>query len=451
MDSSSLISQEASVDSLSRQIRWLRLLTYIIAVGTGVMHVTHYPNLFYVKDILKADPGEYTFFNSMASIAWTVKPILAYCEDMVAPFHYRVKSWVGLAASMVCLLSIGVSLSHPTLGMFTVIYGAVNSSAVLMDILAQSLTVTILDLHRSLGETKAMQEDLSPSDIKKAGQAEIAEGKKLYGNYVMARFIIRASSTFIGGLLAKTIRMQSFFIGIAAVQLPVLFFVFFIFKEQRRDYVISPNFHLINNILSFWRSITAKPILFPLLLGLVILLCPDVKDAGTYILTDILHWSSAQVSGAGMCASIIYFIFMLYTINKAKSLGFMLQLFIGATASTINSMMMFRFIFLEGLDFTAMFGLTLVAAFTYNLTTDMVLIPIVARYSTLCPKGIEGFGVTSIAAIVNSSNTISGLFGAKLLSIYKVSKSNYDNLYIPVTMSCAQALLGMLLTPLLGK
>ena len=420
-------------------------------MGTGVLQLAHYPNLYYVKDNLGAEPPQYTFFKSMGTIAWTIKPIMAYCEDMLAPFGYRVKSWVTIGSFMVISTSLTVYFTTPGLTQFTAQYALMNFFAVVMDIIAQSLAVTTLALHRKIGETRARIEGKSDEEIKADGEAEVLEGKKLYGNYVIYRFFSRAASIFIGGVIGSSLSIQIIFLMIGLVQLPILIYTLCIFSEERKGYVLSPDFHLVNNMLSFSKSIFCKQIALPLILGLVILLSPDVKDAGTYILTDILHWSSIKLSFAGIIGSVLYYIIMHYTVNKAKSLGLMLQLFIAASASTFNSLMMFRFIFLEAMNFPLMFFLTVMAAFSNYLTSDMVLIPIVARYSSACPKGIEGFGVTSIAAIVNTADTLSGLWGAKLLSLNHVVKASYDDLYIPVTISCSHALFGMFLTPIIGK
>ena len=103
----------------------------MIAFSVGMVAITVYPNLHYVKDILHATPDQNSTFKSLGSIAWSIKPIIGYLEDQVNPFYFRIKSWLALG----CMMSIGmcsyIFVSSPSIGLFTVMFGIVNLAAVM--------------------------------------------------------------------------------------------------------------------------------------------------------------------------------------------------------------------------------------------------------------------------------------------------------------------------------
>jgi len=444
-------AQKLSVRDLEKRILELTSLTYIIAFATGIVTSTVYPNLYYIKDKLHLGSVEYINFRSLGGIAWSIKPIIGYIEDVLAPFHYRIKFWILLASVLSATTSITIFFMHPNIFTFTVMFAIVNTAAVMHDVIAQGLTVIILNLHKTLAETQARVDDKNTTEVLLEGEKGTSEGKKAYGNYVMTRFIIRTTSTFLGGILAKILPVQYFFGAIGAVQILIIFYVLIFIREERRPDIISKDFSFVNNIKSFWQAISGKDTLLPIVLMILITACPDIKDSGTYILSDLMKWSPLTLSSSTMVAGVFYYIFMLYAINHAKNLQFPVQIFIASTANALGNLLFFRFIFYEEFADWSMYILTILTSFCTNLTVDFILIPIVARFSARCPKGIEAFGVTTIAALLNFSGTLSGIFGSFLLKVFSVTQDNYDNLYLPVTVVFGLGILVLTITPLFGK
>lgn len=376
-------------------------------------------------------------------------------EDVLAPFHYRLKAWVIIASLFSTATSATIYLLQPELNKFAILYSVINFAAVMHDVIAQGLTVIILNLHKSLAESKARISDSSTQEILLEGEKGTTQGKKAYGNYVMLRFILRTSSTFLGGLLSEKIHMKYFYAIIGILQILIVFYTLIFVYEERRPSVVSAEFSFTRNISSFWNAIVGKDTMMPIILMIMICIGPNIQDPGTFILNDAedltKRWSLIDFSLNAMIAGVFYFIFMMFAINKAKNLSFSTQILVASVANNIQNFLVFRFVFFDELGFFEMFGLTALIAIASSMTNDILLIPIVARFSLKCPAGIESFGITTIAALLNFSAAAAGVIGGKILSTFHVEKGHYENYYIPITIAFGYGLFTLILTPFLGQ
>lgn len=445
-------SVKDSPELLRKKIRSYTMITYAIAISTGILQIALYPNLFYVKTELEREPHEYARFRSIASVAWSIKPVLAYFEDSISPFYSRVKYWMVIG----CLMNIGgcimVVLLKPGYWPFTFIYMLCNFANVIHDVLAQGMSVILLNLYRQSAEAEARYErQLGTQEVKLEGEKGTEEGKKVYARYHLTRFILRTVATFVGGLIAQDFPIRIVFFIIAAVQGLVLFYALFIFWEERSKTIFSNHRNLIHDIVKFFNAIKGKDTLFPLIVMILLRINPDCSDAGTYILTDIMEWKSSDLSAMTLAAGILYYIVMITLINKAKGLGVKTQVAVAGIAACIYNYTNFRYIYYQELGYWSMMGLSIISTIIQNISGDFILFAIVGRFSLKCPKGLEGFGVTAIAAISNFGANAAGLGGAQLLDEYDVNHLDYTNFISPLMVSYVFSGATMLLTPILGR
>lgn len=445
-------SVRESPEILRKKIRSYTLITYAIAISTGILQISLYPNLFYVKRELDREPQEYARFRSLSAIAWSIKPVLAYFEDSISPFYSRVKYWMVIG----CLLNIGGSLAiillKPDYWPFTFLFMICNFANVMHDVLAQGMSVILLNLYRQLAEAEARYErQLGTQEVLLAGEKGTEEGKKVYANYHLSRFILRTVATFIGGIAATRFPIQLVFFIIMAVQSLVLIYSLFFFWEERSKTIFNYSRNLFGDIGKFYRAIKGKDTLCPLIVMILLRVCPDCSDAGTYILNDIMEWTSFDLSLMTLVAGILYYIVMITLINKAKSLGVKVQIAIAGITACLYNFSNFRFLYYHDMTYASMFGLSLLSAIVQSISGDFILFAIVGRFSLKCPKGLESFGVTAIAAISNFGANFAGLSGAQILEEYHVQHLDYSNLLKPFMISFGFSALTMLVTPILGR
>lgn len=441
-----------SPEILRKKIRSYTLITYAVAISTGILQIALYPNLFYVKGELEREPHEYARFRSISAIAWSIKPVLAYFEDSISPFYSRVKYWMVIG----CLMNIGGSILivmlKPGYWPFTFLFMLCNFANVIHDVLAQGMSVILLNLYRQLAEAEARYErHLGTQEVILEGEKGTEEGKKVYARYHLTRFILRNISTFAGGLIATLLPIRFIFFIIMSVQGLVLFYALFFFWEEKSKTIFSSHRNLFTDIGKFYHAIKGKDTLFPLIMMILLRINPDCSDAGTYILNDIMEWTSTDLGIMTLVSGVLYYIVMITLVNKAKSLGVKTQVAIAGIAACLYNYSNFRYLYYENLNYVSMQALSILSTIIQSISGDFVLFAIVARFSLKCPKGLEGFGVTAIAAMSNFSASAAGLSGAQLLDEFGVNHLDYTSFLKPLMVSFVFSGFTMLLTPVFGR
>lgn len=64
-------------------------MNYAMAIYSGMFLMIIYPNLYHVKTELGKKAADYTRFDSLTKIPWTIKPIFGWISDSFFPFKYR--------------------------------------------------------------------------------------------------------------------------------------------------------------------------------------------------------------------------------------------------------------------------------------------------------------------------------------------------------------------------
>ena len=444
--------EESTLLAIDSKIRNYTRLNYAVALSNGCLQLSYYPILFYFKQELGRQPHDFARFKSVATVAWSIVPLIAYFEDSVSPWRSRVKSWMIIG----CLLLIGpaalIVLFKPDFWPFTLLFMVCNFANVIHDVLAQGNSVILLNLHRQKAEIEARLKGVDdPEDIKEAGKKGEAEGKKAFGNYFLTRFIIRTISGFTGGVLASYPLIRLIFFIIICMQSVVLAYSIFVFKGERSETIFNKSRNLWADLGKFYRAIRGWDTLLPLIMLILIRGCPECSDAGTYILNDIMGWTGLDLSYVALLSGVIFYLLMVPLVNKAKTLGVKSQVAMSAIAGALHHMTAFRFLYYQNLSYLSMLVLSILSLILSNIAADLVLFAIVGRFSLKCPKGLEGFGVNSVSAFSHLGSNLASLSGAQLLHHYKVNNLDYSHIGQPFLVSFGFACFTMLLSPFLGR
>ena len=281
-------------------------------------------------------------------------------------------------------------------------------------------------------------------------QAEI-EGKKAYGNYAILKFIIGSTTTLIGGIWTNEFGIGFWYAMMGLSQALVFIYAVFVIWEEKASSMLPTEGNLINNFKKFFKTIFGIDTLLPIILLVLIKLLPDITDAGTYILLGEMNWEPSDLALNAMICGIGYYFMMLYLVNRAKNLSFKYKALISCCANAVFAFTNFRFLFYQDFSYASMFTATMIATFFQYLSTDLLLIGIVNRFSVKCPKGLESFGIVSIAAITNFSATAGLMMGAKLMKYYDIRDKNYQNLGPPTLEVFIYSMFVLSATPLIGR
>lgn len=439
------------IEVLESKIRGYTWMIYAIGVMTGITSFAALPNFYYFKDVLKENPDVYMKAINLASLPWSLKPISGYLQDSINLGGYRSKGWILFATLLAALVSVKFFLQAPSVSSFTYLFFLLTLGAVIGDGLAAGLSVMIIGLKKAHAEALGRQNGNRESAILRSIEKSETEGKKIYGNYTLLRFMIRNVVKFAGGVLAETFTINMVYGVIGVVEISVLLFVLVVPEVKEVKWINEEAGNIFTLFKLFLKSIFRKDILAPFGLALLVALSPTVPDTGDYIVTDELGWSPLIMSINTLAASLIYFVGMLYIVNFAENLSFRNKMFIGAVSALLANFVLYRFTIYESFSFVPMFTIHIVQTIFQNLNAEFFIIALVARYSNYCPKGMESFSIAALNALINFCGLQGSLISAEILEYYHIEKGNYYNLIYPVAISFGCSVITLLLSPVLGK
>ena len=97
--------------------------------------------------------------------------------------------------------------------------------------------------------------------------------------------------------------------------------------------------------------------MFAIILMIVVQLTPNISDAGLYILTDKMGWSSFDVSFNSLIASIVFALGMLAVLNLVKTASFKVMSKACCLAIVVSAILLYRFHYYKKIKFNEMFVL----------------------------------------------------------------------------------------------
>jgi hypothetical protein len=427
---------DAKTASVQRQIDEYVSMIYIVSIASGMLQLLQLPTFYYLMDELKVDPNQYANYRFTVVLPWTIKPVFGFICDSVHPFKYRVKSWLLIFFTVNALVCYSVYYFKPGYTWLVASAALVETFFCWETIIAQGMCIIVVNLHKSI--------DPSPD---KNGE----KGKKIFGNLTILKFFVKSIVVFIGGFYVKEIEFGMFYVIIAAGQLITAVYTLIFFTDERKVSFYQSGASICENIRGTAALYREKSMMYPILLMIVIYLCPQTYDPGNFILTKLAGWKGVDLSTNYIIFGTIYSLTMFYFLNRVKAIPFHVQLWLANICLTITNICNFRFLFYKELDFYLMYALNIVLGLAWHFHLDMILIPIVGRLSKSCPKGIESFAVASISALLYLATAISGFFGSYLLKTFEVKQYHYDLFWIPLTCSFAYGIFALFFTPFLGK
>ena len=432
-------SKEAEIEDLKRLIKSCKGMFFLLSIASGTLMFITYPNFFYVKDTLKASPSQYTLFDTLTKTTWTFKAIVGYIEDTYFPFRYKVRSYVVLSCIGTIVFSWMIFLLKPGLWFFTGLVALIYLSVCIEDVMAEGLTAVAMNYEKRLKELERHKDE--------------KDEKKNFGNFVIFRNLVRTVCIFLGGEYYNKMNIGVVYVLLSILPVFILLYAACGFKEDPRDSWVNKESNFRKNIGNFYQVMRRKEVLLPTILMMFVYSNPNLSDTGNYILTDENqgNWSDQDLSLNTLVSNLIYTAVMLVIINKIRGLRFSLIILMAIIGLNVTNLMNYSFVFIKKFTFNQMFALQLLNQVTQNFSGDMTIIPIVGRFSTLCPKGMENFGVTFIVSISVLGLTISGALGSYLLRSYGITSEDYSNYGTPVLIGCIYSAFVLVLTPIFAR
>ncbi|HEY9888457.1 MAG TPA: folate/biopterin family MFS transporter, partial [Candidatus Obscuribacterales bacterium] len=399
------------------------LLVYFVQ---GILGLARLAVSFFLKDDLGLTPAEVAALTGIASAPWTVKPLLGFFSDGFPLFGYRRRPYLVLS---------GLLGAAAWLAMATVVNtGGAAIAAITLSSLAVAVSDVIVD---SLVVERARRE--SQGD---AGSLQsLAWGASAVGGLITA---------YLGGLLLQYLGTR-FVFGVTATFPLIVSLVAWLIAED--PVTETSTWKVISGqIQQLKGAISQKVIWMPALFIFLWQATPTADSAFFFFTTNDLGFGPEFLGRVRLVTSI------------AALVGiWVFQRFLKAVP--------FRVIFAWSTVLSTLFGFTMLLLVThtnrawgigdewFSLGDSLVLtvmgeisfMPVLVLSARICPPGVEATLFALLMSILNLAGLLSHELGALLTHWLGVTETNFDRLWLLVTLTNLSTLLPLPLLFLLPK
>jgi folate/biopterin transporter len=390
------------------------LLVYFVQ---GILGLARLAVSFFLKDELALSPAEVSALMGVAAFPWIVKPLFGFISDAFPIFGYRRRPYIVLSG----LLG---ALSWVSMG--TIVHTGWAATAVM---LLSSLSVAVSDvIVDSLVVERARKE--SQSD---AGSLQsLCWGSSAVGGLITA---------YLSGFLLETFSAQTVFFITATFPLLVSAVAWLIAEEPVRDAHQGLS-NVKDQVKQLKGAIAQKSIWLPTAFLFIWQATPSSDSAFFFFTTNELGFEPEFLGRVRLVTSI------------ASLLGvWLFQRFLRSIP--------FRTIFGWSTVLSAVLGMSALLLVThanraigiddrwFSIGDSLILtvmgqiayMPVLVLAARLCPKGVEATLFALLMSVTNLAGVLSYEEGALLMHWLDVTQTQFDNLWILITIANLSSLL----------
>ncbi len=392
----------------------------------GILGLSRLAVSFFLKDDLDLTPAQMGALTGIAMLPWVIKPVFGFLSDGLPLFGYRRRSYLVLS---------GILGSLSWIALATV----VNSAwTVTLTLLITSLSVAISDvIVDSLVVERARKESLG-----QAGSLQsLTWGIVAFGGLMTA---------YLSGWLLQHLSSREVFEMTAVFPLIVSGVAWLIAEERVKpgEASVGSDLQLKQQIQQVWQAITQKSILLPTAFLFLWQATPSADSAFFYFTTNELGFEPEflgrvrLITSMAALAGVFLYQKFLKKVSFRRILGWSIVLSSGLGMTTLllvthaNRAMGIS-------DRWFSLGDSLIL----TVMGQIAFMPVLVLSARLCPKGIEATMFALLMSIVNLSSLLSHELGALLTYWLGVNETNFDRLWLLVTISNLSTLLPL---PILG-
>jgi len=397
----------------------------------GILGLARLAVSFFLKDDLGLTPAEVAALTGISSLPWIIKPVFGFISDGLPIFGYRRRPYLILS---------GFLGTISWLALATVVDSAWTATAV---ILLTSISVAISDvIVDSLIVERAREESIARS----GSLQSLSWGCSALGGLLTAYF---------SGLLLQHLTSSQVFEITATFPLIVSAVAWLIVEEKiekeptaNSESESQKNSIVQEQIKQLWSAMKQKSIWLPIAFLFVWQATPTADSAFFFFSTNELGFTPEFLGRIRLITSfaslIGIFLFQRYlkTVPFRTILGW--STIIAAVFGMTTLLLVTHTNRALGID-DRWFSLgdSLILAVVGQITW----MPVLVLSARLCPKGVEATLFAMLMSIWNLSGLLSYELGALLTSWLGVTESNFDKLWLLVTITNLSTLLPL---PFLG-
>ncbi|MEM7795253.1 MAG: folate/biopterin family MFS transporter [Cyanobacteria bacterium P01_C01_bin.118] len=389
------------------------LLVYFVQ---GILGLARLAVSFFLKDDLALSPAAVTALTGIASLPWTIKPIFGFLSDGLPLFGYRRRPYLilsGLLGTTAWLIL--ATLAH-TAWLATAMILLSSLSVAMSDVIVDSLVVERAR-KESQNDTGTLQ--------------SLCWGASAIGGLLTA---------YLGGLLLEYTSTRAVFVVTATFPLIVSVVAWLITEEPVPESSNSPT--VWNQIQQLKTAFSQRAIWMPALFLFLWQSTPSADSAFFFFTTNDLGFEPEFLGRVRLVTSL------------AALIGIAIfQRFLKAVP--------FRTIFAWSTVLASLGGMTTLLLVTHTNRTlgigdqwfslgdsailtvmgQIAFMPVLVLSARLCPAGVEATLFALLMSIVNLAGLVSHELGALLTHWLHVTETDFDNLWLLVTITNLTTLL----------
>jgi len=388
----------------------------------GILGLSRLAVSFFLKDELGLSPAEVSALFGIIVLPWIIKPLFGFFSDGFPIFGYRRRPYLILS---------GILGAVAWVGMATVVHSSWSATTA---ILLSSLSVAVSDV---IVDSLVVERARAESQAEAGSLQSICWGASAFGGLITAYF---------SGFLLEHFTTRTVFWITATFPLIVSGVAWLIAEspmEKNTEDDKNNNFEDVKQQVKLLRqAITQKAIWLPTAFLFIWQATPSSESAFFFFTTNELHFQPEFLGRVRLVTSVAALVGIWIFQRFLKSVPF-------------------RVIFAWSTVITTVLGLTTLLLVThanralgiddhwFSLGDSLILtvmgqiayMPVLVLAARICPPGVEATLFALLMSVTNLAGLVSHETGAALMHYLGVTETNFDKLWLLVTITNLSTLL----------
>ncbi|MEM7726276.1 MAG: folate/biopterin family MFS transporter [Cyanobacteria bacterium P01_A01_bin.45] len=387
----------------------------------GILGLARLAVSFFLKDELGLSPAQVSALFGIVALPWIIKPAFGFLSDGLPIFGYRRRPYLILSGFLGAISWILLAtVVHTNIGAtFAIALGSL--SVAVSDVIVDSLVV-----ERARVESQAQAGSLQ----------SVCWGASAVGGLLTAYF---------SGMLLEHFSTRTVFWITASFPLLVSSVAFLITESpsNKDDGGDNNNFQNVKDQFKQLRqAISQKAIWLPTAFVFIWQSTPTSESAFFFFTTNELHFQPEFLGRVRLVTSIASLVGIWIFQRFLKAVPFRVIF----TWSTVISTVLGMSILLLVTHANRSLGIndhwfSLGDSLVLTVMGQIAYMPVLVLAARLCPPGVEATLFALLMSVSNLAGLISHELGALLMHLLKVTETNFDNLWLLVTITGLSTLL----------
>lgn len=389
------------------------LLVYFVQ---GILGLARLAVSFFLKDDLALSPAEVAALTGIASLPWTIKPIFGFLSDGLPLFGYRRRPYLilsGLLGTTAWLIL--ATLAH-TAWLATAMILLSSLSVAMSDVIVDSLVVE-----------RAREESQTDTGTLQS----LCWGASAIGGLMTA---------YLGGLLLEYTSTRAVFVVTATFPLIVSVVAWLITEEPVAKNSNGPT--IWNQIKQLKTAFSQRAIWMPALFLFLWQSTPSADSAFFFFTTNSLGFEPEFLGRIRLVTSLAALIGIAIFQRFLKAVPFRTIFAWSTVLASLGGMTTLLLV----THTNRMLGIgdqwfSLGDSAILTVMGQIAFMPVLVLSARLCPAGVEATLFALLMSIVNLAGLVSHELGALLTYWLHVTETDFDNLWLLVTVTNLTTLL----------